>query len=132
MPPPFRDMEVPDMNFTGKKNSFAGQRRRSALLNHRVLLGGGALALGALFLLGQFGDTGVASWWKLKAEEDQLQEEVTDLEAANLELEARLEALANDPDALEKLAREQHNMRRQEEEVLKVLDRSDASENPDG
>ena len=120
------------MNFKGKKNSFTGQRRRSALLNHRVLLGGGALALGALFLLGQFGDTGVASWWKLKAEETQLQEEVTGLEAANVELEARLEALTNDPEALEKLAREQHNMRREDEEVLKVLDRSEAADDPEG
>ena len=125
-------MEVPDMNLKGKKNTFTGQRRRSALLNHRVLLGGGVLALGALFLLGQFGDTGVASWWKLKAEEAQLKEEVTGLEAANLELEARLEALAKDPAALEKLAREHHNMRREDEEVLKVLDRSDAADNPDG
>ena len=125
-------MEVPDMNFPNKKKTFAGQRRRSGLLNHRVLLGGGALALAALFLLGQFGDTGVASWWKLRAEEAQLQEEVTDLEAANQEMESKLEALENNPEALEKLAREKHNMRREDEEVLQVLDRTDDPEKGEG
>ncbi len=37
------------------------------------------------------------------------------------ELTARLEALQNDPVALEKLAREELNMRRPDEEVLMVL-----------
>ena len=120
------------MLFKSKKKSFAGQRRRSPIFNHRILLTGAGLAMAALFLLAQFGDTGVASWWKLRAQETQLQEEVAELESANLELQARLDALANDPEALEKLAREGHNMKAQDEEVLKVLDRTDHPEDPDG
>ena len=39
----------------------------------------------------------------------------------NRELTERLEALQNDPRELEKVAREEQNMRRQDEEVLMVL-----------
>lgn len=113
------------MAFRKKQKSFAGQRRQSPLLNHRVLLAGGALALVALFLLGQFGDSGFASWWKLKAEEAKLEQEVTELEEANTRLENHLDKLATDPETLEKLAREKHNMHREGEEVLKVLDRTE-------
>ena len=112
------------MAFGKKQNTFAGQRRRSPFLNHRLLLVGGALALAALFLLGQFGDTGAASWWKLKAQEKNLEKEVSELEEANTSLENNLDKLAKDPETLEKLAREKHNMHREDEEVLKVLDRS--------
>jgi cell division protein FtsB len=111
------------VKFGKKKKSFSGRSRRG-LLNHRFLLIGAAAAVAALILLGQFGETGVASFWKLRGEEAQLRQEVARLQAANADLEARLEALANDPEALEKLAREQHSMRLKDEEVLTVLDRT--------
>ena len=55
------------MAFGKRKKKFKRQSRAFGLLNHRLLLAGGALALAALFLLGQFGDAGIASWWKLRA-----------------------------------------------------------------
>jgi cell division protein FtsB len=114
--------------FGKRKRTFAGQRRRNALLNHRLLLAGAAVAVAALFVLGQFSEGGVASWWKLRAEQAKLEAEVAELEAANQEIEADLEALASDPEALEKLAREQHSMHRKDEEVLMVLDRTGTDE----
>ena len=112
-----------------KKKPFAGQRRPTGLLNHRLLLAGAVLASAALFLLGQFGESGVASWWKLRVAETHLQQEVTGIAAANQELEVKLDSLANNPEALEKIAREKHNMRDQDEEVLTVLDRTGDSQN---
>ena len=51
----------------------------------------------------------------------ELSEKSLELEQQNRELAARLEALENDPRALEKIAREEHNMQLPEEEVLVVL-----------
>ena len=116
----------------GKKPGFPGRDRRRGLLNHRLLLVGAGLAVAALFLLGQFGDSGLASWWTLRAEEAALQQEVTDLECGNRELERRLEDLAHNPEALEKVARENYRMKRKDEEVLTVLDRTETGAGTEG
>jgi len=83
-----------------------------------VLLG---LGLMAFVAAGQIGTNGVFAYFELQKHEAELQQDVADLQAANGDLDQRLEALANDPEALEKLAREKHNMRREDEEVLLVL-----------
>jgi cell division protein FtsB len=105
-----------------KRKTYASQRRRSLLRNNRLLLFWGVVAVGALFLLGQFGDAGIASWWKLRSEEAKLEAEVAALEAENTALQQRLKELQSNPEALEKLAREQHEMRGPDEEVLTVID----------
>ena len=74
-----------------------------------------------LVALVQFGENGIFAFFKLQAREAELQEEVTELESRSVDLQLQLEALAEDPEALEKLARENHNMRRSDEEVLLVL-----------
>ncbi len=83
-----------------------------------IVLGLGLLALVTLV---QFGDSGIFAFFRLQGREAELQQEVAELEEQNGNLDQQLQALANDPDALEKLAREKHNMRRPEEEVLMVL-----------
>jgi len=72
-------------------------------------------------LLAQLGENGIVAWWRLRAREAEVSREVAELVRENADLEARLEALKNDPEALERLAREEYGMRRADEEVLAVL-----------
>ena len=74
-----------------------------------------------MLVLSQISENGVVSWLNLTSREEQLRQEVAQLEQKNRELTERLEALQNDPRELEKVAREEQNMRRQDEEVLMVL-----------
>ena len=83
-----------------------------------ILVGSGLLLM---MILSQLGENGIVSWFHLVGREKQLREEVAALEKQNQELSERLEALANDPWALEKIAREEQNMHRPEEEVLMVI-----------
>ena len=87
----------------------------------RLLFIVAGLGLVALAILVQFGESGIFSLWDLKAREAELSAEVTGLETANAELANQLEALDKDPAVLERIAREEHNMRREDEEVLLVL-----------
>jgi cell division protein FtsB len=68
----------------------------------------------------QFGENGIFALFHLQAHEARLRQEVVALEADNTELAGQIGALATDPAALEKLAREKHNMRRPDEAVLTV------------
>jgi len=88
-------------------------------------------AFAVFAVLAQLGDGGIVSWFRLRAEEQELRREVADLETHNGIVEAQLEALTRDQDALERLARENLGMRRPDEEVVTVL-RADAvdSEKP--
>ena len=68
------------------------------------------------------GRNGLAAWFDLRRQEHDLQREVQTLAAENAVLDQQLEALADDPATLEKLARQQHNMRRPDEKVLHVVE----------
>jgi cell division protein FtsB len=83
-----------------------------------ILIGSGLMMI---LILSQLGENGIVSWFRLVSTEKELRAEVADLEQQNRDLAARLKALENDPRALEKIAREEHNMQRPEEEVLVVL-----------
>ena len=83
-----------------------------------LLIGAGLVVL---LVLSQLGENGIVSWFNLRARHARLEEDVARLEEENRALKARLDALENDPFALEKLAREKFNMRREDEEVLMVL-----------
>ncbi|MGD9549002.1 MAG: septum formation initiator family protein [Candidatus Krumholzibacteriia bacterium] len=88
--------------------------RRTALLAIAFILLG-------LVVVSQLGENGVISWLRLRGELAALEQEVQALEAANAELRQQIDALANDPETLEKIAREKYNMRAEGEEVLVVL-----------
>jgi cell division protein FtsB len=107
---------------TQSRGKIAGQRRRKGRLNRKLLPALGILALAGLFLFGQLEESDVAAWLSLRSDQEELSAEVDALEKENAAIEAQIEELASNPDALEKLAREQHNMRRPDEEVLTVID----------
>ncbi len=88
---------------------------RSSLL---FLLG---LFLLGLVVISQLGENGFASWLNLQSKVQELEESTANLERQNQELEARIDAVTNDPATLEKIAREQLDMQRPDEEVLMVL-----------
>jgi cell division protein FtsB len=103
-----------------------GHPAGSVLARHSlgILVGSGLLMM---LVLSQLSENGVVSWFNLTARKQQLEQETADLAERNRELAARLDALRNDPAALEKIAREDQNMRRPEEEVLMVLNPEETS-----
>ncbi len=107
-------------NPAAKDGFIRGNPAGSVLARHSlaILVGTGLLMM---LVLSQLGENGIVSWFHLASREKQLREEVTSLEKQNQELIECLEALKNDPRALEKIAREEQNMQRPEEEVLMVL-----------
>ncbi len=52
------------------------------------------------------GKHGLSVWQQKRAEDHQLQREITDLEQENAQLRVRIEKLKSDPDAIEHEARE--------------------------
>jgi cell division protein FtsB len=109
-------------------DKFVRGRPSVGVLNRHSLslvVGAGLLVL---LVLSQLGENGIVSWFNLRARHTQLQEDVARLEEENEALRARLDALATDPEALEKIAREKYNMRREGEEVLIVIPREKLAE----
>ena len=101
-----------------------GRRRGQSVARRSLWMLSGALAL-VFVAIPLLGENGLATWLRLRSREADLEEEVRLLREQNEALEARLDALANDPHTLEALAREQHNMRAEGEEVLVVMPRTD-------
>ena len=85
----------------------------------------GVLLTAAVVSVPLLGENGVAAWLKLNSRQKKLAREVAELERSQAELEARLDALRNDPATLEKVAREEINMRGKDEEVILVLPESE-------
>ena len=83
------------------------------------------LASLAILTVPLLGENGLAAWFKLHSRQKKLAAEVADLEETHQELQAQLDALRNDPATLEKVAREEHNMRNKDEEVILVLPEAD-------
>jgi cell division protein FtsB len=74
-----------------------------------------------LLTLPLFGENGLAMYFKLRGERDEMHREVQILQAEADSLEQAIGLLATDPAALERIAREEYNMRRAEEEVLLLV-----------
>lgn len=109
-------------------DKFVRGRPSVGVLNRHSLslvIGAGLLVL---LVLSQLGENGIVSWFGLRARHAQLEQDVARLEEENAALRARLDALATDPEALEKIAREKYNMRREGEEVLVVIPREKLAE----
>ncbi len=103
------------------KNGFIRGIPATTFFSRRSLYVLMGLGLMAFVAAGQIGTNGVFAYFELQKREAELAQEVADLQTANRDLDLRLDSLANDPEALEKLAREKHNMRQRNEEVLHVL-----------
>ena len=89
------------------------------------LLGLGVFTLALLTLVGE---NGIGEFLRLRQGRDDLRRDESELRLANEILQARLEALQTEPLALEKLARERYNMRRDGEEVILLVPERDESE----
>jgi len=74
-----------------------------------------------LLALPLFGENGLAMYFKLRGERDGIRREVQVLQAEADSLAQAIELLATDPAALERIAREEFNMRRPQEEVLLLV-----------
>jgi cell division protein FtsB len=75
------------------------------------------VALGSILL----GDHGVPSFLKLRAERRALEAEVENLRAREATLAADIEALEQDPEVLERVARERYRMHKPGETVIEVI-----------
>ena len=109
----------------------AGGGAPRAVLRGRVWVPRAALWMAATAVLAgvalvQMGDSGVPAWRRLRTQDAQLDREVDALTARNLELRKELQALREDPETLEHLAREKAGMRRPGEEVMVVLPAAEA------
>ena len=78
-----------------------------------------AVALLASCLLG---DRGLKTFLELRAEQKDLEAEVRTLRLREMRLQADLDALADDPDALERVARERYRMLRDGERIIEVVE----------
>ena len=107
-------------NPAAKDGFIRGNPSGNVLARHSlaILVGSGLLMI---LVLSQLGENGIVAWFNLSGRESQLREEVATQEQQNQDLSQRLEALEKDPWALEKIAREDENMRDPEEEVLMVI-----------
>ena len=102
---------------------FVRGRPAVGVLNRHSLSLQVGVGLLVLLILSPLGENGIVAWSHLRQRHATLEADVARLERENRLLESRLEALENDPEALEKIAREKYNMRRDDEEVLMVLPR---------
>jgi cell division protein FtsB len=73
--------------------------------------------LAAIILDAFYSESGMIRIWDLERRHMQLSRGVRELEQQNTELEAAIEALSSDPDAIEKVAREELGYARPGEEI---------------
>lgn len=100
-----------------KTSSGPGQQR----LIRGVLLAGAAVLLLIFF----FGDHGLYQLYQIRQERARIQNEIQQLRATRIRLEAKKQRLENDFEYIERLARERYRMAKKGEKVFKVLRTSD-------
>lgn len=101
------------------KHTYTPARQRA--MNRRSYLGVAVAVVVVILALSQFGESGLATYWKLNSQEKELMSDVRRLESQNTVLQEKLVGLATDAAALEELARQEHNMQLPHEEVLTVF-----------
>jgi len=82
-------------------------------------LGTTALAVAALAIVG-YGGQSLTRVWHMKHDVESLEREIAELRAATIALKADVASLRSDPEAIEKIAREQLGFVKREERVLKL------------
>ena len=89
-----------------------------------------AIALGTVAMVAAFAgwdpDTGVRSWWRLRADHEAAQQRIADLEDQIRKLHAEAAALRGDPVAQERAIREDLGFARPGETVVRLPGREDA------
>lgn len=89
----------------------------------------GAALVGTLFAL--VGDGGVMTLLQMRARAVDLRQDVIEAERRNQELRSRIRALREDPQAIEKLAREELGMARPDETIYLLPERPPGSADSD-
>ncbi len=96
-------------------------RRSGGLFENKVVWISGAIILLILFQLFVLRDEGVYSLMELKQEIRDMENHITRLEMEKAELASDRDRLLNDPDYLEKIARERFRMAKPGEKVFHVV-----------
>ncbi len=110
-------------------HTYTPARQRAMTRRSYIFASFGALAV--ILALSQFGEAGLATYWKLHSHEKELVADVQQLQEQNAVLQEKLVGLASDPSSLEKLARQEHNMQLPQEEVLTVFPQNQTGGNKD-
>jgi cell division protein FtsB len=100
---------MPDMHIEDDRNSAPIPRRALDLSLRIWRLAGTAVAILLALLLTWHvvnGKNGLTVWHKKRTEDRQLRREIDDLEKENARLRDRIDHLKNDPDSIEREARE--------------------------
>ncbi|MBL7075476.1 septum formation initiator family protein [candidate division KSB1 bacterium] len=94
--------------------------RRQALSKKRIrlLIAFGVLTLLVILFVG--GDRGLYQIWKLSREKKHLEEQIEGLKHVEAEMKKREKKLQDDPEYLEKVAREKYGMIKKGEKVYRV------------
>ncbi len=119
-------------NRTPETNDGAYLRGRpfkpTAMLGQSALWVAGVVVIVALGST-LFGDRGLQHYLGLRAERDRLETEVGSLTERYDQLVSELDALADEPIALEKVAREQYRMHHPDEMVIEVVEELSSDNN---
>jgi len=96
-------------------------RRSGGLFENKVAWISGAIILLVLFQMFVMRDEGLYSLLQLKQEIKDMETHISRLEMEKTELESERDRLLNDPDYLEKIARERFRMAKPGEKVFHVI-----------
>ncbi len=96
-------------------------RRSGGLFENKVAWISGAIILLILIQLFVFRDEGIYSLLRLKQEIKDMEAHISRLEVEKAELESDRDRLLNDPDYLERIARERFRMAKPGEKVFHVV-----------
>ncbi len=75
----------------------------------------------ALLFIFLSGPRGTIRYFKARQQKEQLQQDIKQLQAQKTHLDSLRIRLKNDPDYIEKLAREEYNMKKKGEKVYKIV-----------
>lgn len=100
-----------------ERQTFSEQFRGFLQMNLTLLLAAGF----ALLLISDvFGTHGVLAMRRSQKQAADIEKKIEQLNAENAQLEARVKALKTDPEAIEKIAREEMGLAKQGEYIFKV------------
>ena len=88
-----------------------------------------AIALGLLLLQDVFGTHGLVAMRHAQQQAAATQKEIDQLNAANRQMQERVQSLKSDPAAIERIAREEMGLARPGEYIFKIPSKSDDSPN---
>ena len=104
-----------------RKTNYTHTPARQRAVNRKSYIVAALSVAAVIVALAQFGEDGLATFFKLRSYENELVQDVQRQDDQNTWMQTKLYDLANDPAKLEALAREEHNMQLPHEEVLTVF-----------